>query len=280
MSRRYVAALAIAFALTGCVAAGPQAAKRPPASPHGGSSKSPAPKLPNGVRVSLPRAGFAVSRGHSVVLYTMSGRQFRVLSHVRIANTGYDRHPWLKDSKGRYLRLRGGRTVFRAMKTPQGPIESDGKACIVTTSSRHSSVEVCAKSGGGNFRTRLTVTRGSHKLTVARFPPQLPGGNWEYGVLSPDGQQVLAQWSGECEVPQPYLVDTSTGQIRPIGSLRSVDAPEGFALGWTSAGLPVVDYFAGGCGSAVKSAGVYLTSTSGRVGHELIATGGKVVMWS
>jgi len=41
-----------------------------------------------------------------------------------------------------------------------------------------------------------------------------------------------------------------------------------------------VDFLPGECGSAVKSAGVYLTSTSGRVGHQLIATAGEVVMWS
>jgi hypothetical protein len=176
--------------------------------------------------------------------------------------------------------LHSGRVAFRAVKAPRGPIESDGKACIVTDASHHASVKVCATSSHDNLRTRLTVIHGRHTLTVARFPPELPGGNWEYAVLSPNGQQLLAQWSGECEVPQPYLVDVNTGDIHPIGSPRTVDAPEGFALGWTPSGLPVVDFLPGECGSAVKSAGVYLTSTSGRVGHQLIATAGEVVMWS
>lgn len=281
MALRHVAVVAVGLALTGCVASGAQPTKKASRTvPHTSSSDTPAIKA-IGTQVSLPRAGFAVSRGNSVVLYTISGRRFHVLPHVRIANARFDRHPWLLDRKGRYLRLLGGKTAFRATRAPQRPIESDGKGCIITDASHHVSVKVCTLSGaGGNLRTRLTVVRSGGRLTLQRSPPGLPGGNWQYGVLSPNGQQLLAQWSGECEVPQPYLVDAHTGDIRPIGNSRSIDAPEGFALGWTQTGLPVVDFPTAGCGLGVKSAGVYLTSTSGQLGHHLIATTGRVVMWS
>jgi hypothetical protein len=198
---------------------------------------------------------------------------------VQIANAGLNRHPWLQDRHGRYLRLHGGATVFRMMKAPPGAIESHHKGCIVTDTSRHASVKVCVKHGA-NLHTRLVVIRGGHKLQVSRHPPELPGGNWEYGSLSPNNQQLLAQWSGECEVPQAYLVNTTTGVITPIGSSRAVNAPESYAVGWSAAGLPIVDFPRGACGAGLSSAGVYLTSTTGHVGHELIATRGQVVMWS
>ena len=50
--------------------------------------------------------------------------------------------------------------------------------------------------------------------------------------LSPDGNRVLAQWSGECEVPLAYLATLQSGPPVPITG-ATTDAPESFALGWT-----------------------------------------------
>jgi hypothetical protein len=234
----------------------------------------------NGLALSLPPAGFAVAHGDTVVLYTMTGRRFRVLHHVRIVGARFNRHPWLRDRKGRYLQMRGGRTVFRATRRPQLAIESEGSSCIVTDDSRRTSVKVCVVPTSDNeLHTRLTVTHGGHTLTVRSYPPGLPGGDWEYGTVSPNGQQLLAQWSGECEVPQAYLVDISSGAIHPVDGDISADAPESQGLGWSAAGLPVVDFPTAACGSGVSKAGVYLTSTSGQLGHRLLATRDQVVMW-
>jgi hypothetical protein len=278
MALRQVALLAVGCALTGCAAVSAQHPSHPRTSPHPTKSKSAPHHLPPGLHVSLPAAGFAVSQGHSVVLYTLAGKRLRVLHKVRIAGSAFEHHPWLQDSRGRYLQLRGGKAEFRSMRAPQGPIEADGKACIVTDEAHGALVKVCNMSAH-HVHTVLSVTHAGHRLQVARHPPQLPGGYWEYGILSPNGQQLLAQWTGECEVPQPYLVDVGTGDIRPIGNPRAVDAPEGYALGWTPSGVPVVDFPTAACGSGVKVAGVYPISTTGRVGHELIATRGQVVMW-
>jgi len=231
--------------------------------------------------LTLPASGFAVQHRNAVTLYTSNGRRIRVLRHVQIAGAAFNRHPWLQDRHGRYLRLRGGRTVFRAVRLPPRPIEREGASrCVITDLSRHASVTVCSGSSEDQeFHTRLTVRECAHTLRVRRYPPGLPGGYWQYGALSPSGQQLLAQWSGECEVPQAYLVDTSTGDITPVGNSISADAPESEALGWSSAGLPVVEFPMGACGPGEKTAGVYLTSPTGRVGRLLIATREEVVMW-
>jgi hypothetical protein len=279
MALRHVALLAVGCALTGCAGVLPQHPSHARTAPHPTKSKSAPRHLPPGLHVSLPPAGFAVSRGHSVVLYTLAGKRIRVLSKTRIVEARFDRHPWLRDSQGRYLQLTGGKAEFRSMRAPEGPIEADGSNCIVTDAVRGATVKVCAKAGR-HLRTHLTVTHGGHRLRLPRHPPQLPGGNWEYGILSPNGQQLLAQWTGECEVPQPYLVNVGTGAIEPIGNVRALQAPEGYALGWTPAGVPVVDFPTAACGSGAKSAGVYLVSLTGRLGHELIATRGQVLMWS
>jgi hypothetical protein len=234
----------------------------------------------NGMALSLPPTGFAVAHGDSVVLYTSGGRRFRVLHHVRIVGARFSRHPWLRDRAGRYVELRGGRRVFRTARRPQVAIEGESSRCIITDHSRGTSVKVCVVPTSDNeLHTRLTVTHSGHTLTVKSYPPGLPGGDWEYGALSPNGQQLLAQWSGECEVPQAYLVDIGSGAIHPVDSELSADAPESLGLGWSAAGLPVVDFPTAACGSGVSKAGVYLTSTSGQLGHRLLATRDQVVMW-
>jgi hypothetical protein len=277
MALRQVALLAIGCALVGCASVGPQHPSHPRTTPQPTKSKSGPRHLPPGLHLSLPAAGFAVARGHSVVLYTLAGKRFRVLPKVRIVGARFDRHPWLIDSRGRYLQLSGGKAEFRSMRAPNGAV-ARGSKCYVTDSVRGASVKLCTKPGR-HLRTHLTVTHGGHQLRLPRHPPQLPGGNWQYGILSPNGQELLAQWSGECEVPQPYLVDVGTGNISPIGNVRALQAPEGYALGWTPAGAPVVDFPTAACGSGAKSAGVYVVSLTGRIGQELITTRNNVVMW-
>ena len=59
-------------------------------------------------------------------------------------------------------------------------------------------------------------------------------GHWVMGVPSSSGRWVLAQWSGECEVPTAYLINARTEHITDIGDRASGLLPESIALGWLS----------------------------------------------
>jgi hypothetical protein len=80
-------------------------------------------------------------------------------------------------------------------------------------------------------RSALYWYSGS-RWVVVRGP--LPGepGWWRRVFAAPDGQTLLAQWSGECELQSTYLVSPADGGVRPVFAGHASEA-----LGWTTAGL-------------------------------------------
>ncbi|MGZ8651738.1 MAG: hypothetical protein ACXWX5_06130 [Actinomycetota bacterium] len=108
-------------------------------------------------------------------------------------------------------------------------------------------------------------------------PPEMmvhgvPAGHWRFALLSPDGDRILSQWSGECEVPTAYVSSLQAGQPVPITgpSMIAADIPESFALGWTHGDRMLVLLFGGVCGSGSAVPGIYTFNTSG--GSTLITT--------
>jgi hypothetical protein len=82
-----------------------------------------------------------------------------------------------------------------------------------------------------------------------------PAGSWvpERLFPSPDGETLLAQWSGQCEVQSTYLVSAQTGSRRAILG----PADESAALGWTKGGAAKIRVPRPVCGSAHLTAGIY-----------------------
>jgi hypothetical protein len=90
-------------------------------------------------------------------------------------------------------------------------------------------------------------------------------GWWIWAAASPDGKTILAQFSGECEVPMAFFVAATGGAPRSVsGSYTFSDPPEDSkALGWTTDGRAIVFIPAQpGCGSTDR-AGVFLMGMSG-----------------
>jgi hypothetical protein len=84
-------------------------------------------------------------------------------------------------------------------------------------------------------------------------------GFWRSVRLSPDGLTLLAQWSGECEVPIAFFVDVGDRQPRPVtGERRWYNAPESIAVGWARDGRARVKLPQGACGVGAEKPGVYL----------------------
>jgi hypothetical protein len=79
-------------------------------------------------------------------------------------------------------------------------------------------------------------------------------GHWERLFVSRDGETLLAQWSGACEIPTAYLVPSRGGMPRAITDYSKGSAIS-FALGWRGSKARV--RLSAGEGSTVKP-GVYL----------------------
>lgn len=104
-------------------------------------------------------------------------------------------------------------------------------------------VLVLAGCGGGN---------GAQK--AAAPPPLERHGHWLKVIESPDGETLLAQWSGECEFQSAYFIPADGGKPTPVTGRREWSE----ALGWTDDGLARVRLSNGACGTTMHKPGVYL----------------------
>jgi hypothetical protein len=126
----------------------------------------------------------------------------------------------------------------------------------------------------GRDQGRFFLETGATQRELGVLPPRpTPSasdagrvGHWAWAALSPDGQTILGQWSGECEVPIAFLTEVGGGRPEPVtGEDDWAHSPESVALGWTTDGRAIVFLPKGpACGSGVDRPGIYLYSTSGR----------------
>lgn len=119
-----------------------------------------------------------------------------------------------------------------------------------------------------------------------RIPPPpgarvngLIAGHWRFAFEAPDGGALLAQWSGECEVPIAYYVYPGAPPRIVTGELGIRGAQESFALGWVG-GLAAVQLPRPGCAGSGGAPGIYLFSSPG-AGELLYRTKGyaSAEMW-
>src|SRR5688572_5357607 len=83
-------------------------------------------------------------------------------------------------------------------------------------------------------------------------------GHWRKAMASPDGRQLLMQWSGGCATEELFTVASAGGDRTPL-----FDASGGVtadAYGWTADGRPVVFVRGERCGSGVSAPkpGIYV----------------------
>lgn len=109
-------------------------------------------------------------------------------------------------------------------------------------------------------------------------PTENLAGHWRWIAPAPDGANVLAQWSGECEAPSTWLVDPTDGAIGPVLSGRPHASTIGLA--WLPDGRAVVQVLPEGCGLASEPPGVYAVDTVGvRPPELLLPTPEPVSVW-
>jgi hypothetical protein len=193
---------------------------------------------------SLPSEGLVVTRGADIVLVDLSGRVLTTLHRFDLAMSSAD--PKIIVLRDRTWPELGGHYVLDATAGELRPIGSREAAWEAVPPDPR--VSLPPPPGGTNDAT--------------------PAGHWRWAIPSPDGSTLLAQWSGECEVPVAFLVDGATGTMSEVtggGGLR--DAPESTGFGWSPDGRAVVALWGGACGGGFDVPGIYLFD---RPGHGVL----------
>ena len=117
---------------------------------------------------------------------------------------------------------------------------------------------------GGEPQLRTQIVRvdpdGDTTVLTEAAPGSAGVGHWRWALPSPDGQWVLAQWSGECEVPVAYVIPTAGDTPQPLGADRTPGggSTESIATGWTADGRIITTFPSPGCGSGLDRPGSYL----------------------
>jgi hypothetical protein len=84
-------------------------------------------------------------------------------------------------------------------------------------------------------------------------------GQWENIFVSPDRQTLLAQWGGDCEVPNAFFIAMRGGESRFVtGETDATKAPLSIGLGWQADGRARVAVLNSGCSPDYQRPGIYL----------------------
>jgi hypothetical protein len=174
---------------------------------------------------SLPREGVAVDLGHVVVLIDLDGR---ILDRLPGSSLYYN---WTVPGE---VVLRQGDSFF-VLRVEHGLFR--------LLPSREAAADIDPQ-----FQRHVGLPR-----PVDTVPG---GGSWGYALPGPSGL-VLAQWSGECEVPNAMFVTPGQSPVGVTGEQRLSRAPESRALGWDDRGRAIVHLQEGECGTSFERPGIY-----------------------
>ncbi len=235
--KKLLTSIAIAAVVGACTTTAEPSSSTTLASPAGAS-----PSIDAGAASSvdlpwLPPQGVVVERNGGVVFVALDGRVLAKIHGLRLANP--------TEAPGAILFRRGGGgwLVFDSSRSMLRPIDRQRA-------------------------DRLHVADG-HAIHLPTPPGMIvdgePSGHWRFALLAPDGNHILAQWSGECEIPTAYLFTMQAGAAVPVtGAATRGSRPESFALGWTRGDRAIVVLPEGACGTGNSRPGVYAYAVSGR----------------
>jgi hypothetical protein len=159
--------------------------------------------------------------------------------------------------------------------------------CAVADRIRDRLILVCDRldrTAGGFATVEALDPNGRRTVLVPapRFHGKPMLGFWRSAIVSPDGRTILAQWSGECEVPLAFFAPSAGGRPRPVvGASRPAEFPESVALGWTPNGRATVFFPVAACGSGIDRPGIYAVRPGG-TSRLIVATDdsvGGMQMW-
>ena len=181
----------------------------------------------------LPLQGFLVESRREVTFVSLDGSEIDRLSGFEVSGYGGASEAWL--SRGRdYYRLDVER--HRLIPVPKARAEHQMN---------------------DEGSTPELPTPEDQVVHCRTCPPEgMPVGYWRFALPSPEGSALLAQYSGECEVPITYWVEAGVPQeITATPPERGY--PESEALGWSADGRALVYLGEGYCGGRGDPPGIY-----------------------
>lgn len=144
-----------------------------------------------------------------------------------------------------------------AALAPVAPVGDDG---CPTTAGGGVRIATCGEPAGRIER----VEPSGERTELAGLPFGSTAGGYRWAQASPDGEWVLAAYSGECEVPMAVFVPAAGGELRSADGFTDWGGDEGpgpvesVAVGWAPDGRAVVQFREGVCGSGDDAPGTYL----------------------
>lgn len=144
-------------------------------------------------------------------------------------------------------------------------------------------VALCGGEPGRRDRIERVAPDGARSVLVGEAPGSQGRGGWFGAAPSPDGHWLVAQWSGECEIPTAFVSTLEGGELRAVdGAARVDEAVESTALGWSPDGRVLVELGHGLCGRGAEEPGVYAVDPQSGERELLLArtaTGDRVLVW-
>jgi hypothetical protein len=124
-------------------------------------------------------------------------------------------------------------------------------------------VLTCSTDTGKGASTVEVLQTGRRTKLITGPPPGQTAGRWAEAMFSNDGQTLLLQWSGECEVQSTYLAPAAGGTPKPF-TAGGKPGLEALALGWSPDNRAVVVVpTTPGCGDDNAVDGVHLVNADG-----------------
>ena len=199
----------------------------------------------------LPEIGVAVGSGEAVELIAVDGRVVTTLRGFTLAGNPGAPGVWLQR----------GEQLFS--------LDIEERALIPVTAAE----------------------AGDRPLDEGPEPPLAPppgvagqpggaAGRWRYAIGSASGV-TLGQWSGECEDPTAYWIETGGAARIVTGEVDPSSAPASSGLGWTNGGEALVLVQDASCGADADQPGIYLYSAPdvGRLVHPTDADSVAAEAW-
>ncbi|GBE23575.1 MAG TPA: hypothetical protein ENH00_07210 [Actinobacteria bacterium] len=218
--------------------------------------------LTDGTMLVVGDDGWEIRRDDTIVFDATSETTFYVSAHRDVITAT----EWSIDGRGNAV---AGAPV--AIDLADGSETTLGDGCVVVDRVGSRFYLACTSYGasssdqpGGDI-SEIRTLDGDVLVPSAAREYEVPVGHWRWGEVSPDGSELLLQWSAECETPVAFFAPTSGGN--PVGYDGAddwTDTPESFGLGWTSDGHALI--LAWGkeiCGAAADRPGVHLMDGPG-----------------
>lgn len=242
------------------------------------------------ISAPLPPRGLVVAIEGGVRLLALDGSLLAELPGLQLFDTpDPTARVQLLDASGRRLAVGGGLSSPAAVPAASSTSPAGPPDCRVSAVVGTAQYLVCHQVSGRvtDSRPATVEVLSNGRRRVLSGPPYRATsgetlGHWRWVLPSPDGRTLLAQWSGECEVPQAFLISVADGAgRRPEGGAVAA-ARETVGLGWLPSGEVVVDYREGVCGSGDQVPGIYVVTPMGerRLSTALQSGSRTVRMWS